>query len=53
MLYLNLGQGAKDFIQLRDQLRLALTWNRSDVAEEKIFTDTTMWPQGISFLLIV
>ncbi len=40
------GQGAKDVTQLRDQLRLALTWNRSDVAEEKIFTDTTMWPQG-------
>ena len=27
-----------------DQLKLALTWNRVDVAEEKIFTPDTDWP---------
>lgn len=26
------------------QLKLALTWNRVDVAEEKIFTPDTDWP---------
>ena len=40
------GQGAKDENQLKDQLKLALTWNRSDIAEEKIFTDSTIWSQG-------
>lgn len=29
-----------------DQLKLALTWNRVDVAEEKIFTPDTDWPNG-------
>ena len=27
-----------------DHLKLALTWNRVDVAEEKIFTPDTNWP---------
>ena len=27
-----------------DQLKLTLTWNRVDVAEEKIFTPDTDWP---------
>ena len=27
-----------------DQLKLALTWNRVDVAEEKIFTPDADWP---------
>ena len=42
-----------------DQLKLALTWNRVDVAEEKIFTPDTDWPvseqkkkmSGIAFAL--
>ena len=36
----SLGQGASQM----DQLKLALTWNRVDVAEEKIFTPDTDWP---------
>lgn len=37
-----LGKGASKL----DQLKLALTWNRVDVAEEKIFTPDTDWPSG-------
>lgn len=37
-----LGKGASKL----DQLKLALTWNRVDVAEEKIFTPDTDWPPG-------
>ena len=40
------GQGATNLDQLHDQLKLALTWNRSDVAEEKIFTQDISWPTG-------
>ncbi|XP_067038540.1 transient receptor potential cation channel subfamily M member 3-like isoform X2 [Acropora muricata] len=36
------GSGASKI----DQLKLALTWNRVDVAEEKIFTPDTDWPSG-------
>ena len=36
----SLGQGVSQI----DQLKLALTWNRVDVAEEKIFTPDTDWP---------
>ena len=36
----SLGKGASKL----DQLKLALTWNRIDVAEEKIFTPDTDWP---------
>ena len=36
----SLGQGASQM----DQLKLALTWNRVDVAEEKIFTPDADWP---------
>ena len=36
----SLGQGASQM----DQLKLALTWNRVDVAEEKIFTPDSDWP---------
>lgn len=35
-----LGQGANRM----DQLKLALTWNRVDMAEEKIFTPDADWP---------
>lgn len=35
----SLGEGASKM----DQLKLALTWNRVDVAEEKIFTPDTDW----------
>lgn len=38
----SLGEGASKM----DQLKLALTWNRVDVAEEKIFTPDTDWPSG-------
>ena len=43
-----LGQGAseKDTDQLYEQLTLALTWNRSDVAEEKIFNKDINWPES-------
>lgn len=50
----SLGEGASKM----DQLKLALTWNRVDVAEEKIFTPDTDWPvsekkkmSGIAFML--
>ena len=35
--------------QLKSQLRLALTWNRSDIAEDKIFTGTSevQWKTGV------
>ena len=36
----SLGQGASQM----DQLKLALTWNRVDMAEEKIFTPDADWP---------
>ena len=36
----SLGQGSSQM----DQLKLALTWNRVDVAEDKIFTPDTDWP---------
>ena len=36
----SLGKGTSKL----DQLKLALTWNRVDVAEEKIFTPDTDWP---------
>jgi len=29
-----------------EQLQLALTWNRSDVAEDKLFNQENMWPEG-------
>lgn len=32
--------------QLLEQLKLALTWNRSDIAEEKIFSQNVTWPTG-------
>ncbi|KAJ7392349.1 hypothetical protein OS493_012008 [Desmophyllum pertusum] len=38
----SLGQGSSQM----DQLKLALTWNRVDVAEDKIFTPDTDWPSG-------
>ena len=41
-----LGQGAKNLDQLHDQLKLALTWNRTDIAEEDIFTLDINWPSG-------
>lgn len=44
------GQGATNEKQLHDQLRLAITWNRSDIAEEKIFTQNIMWPSGPCWL---
>ena len=34
-----------------DQLKLALTWNRVDVAEEKIFTPDTDWPVSETLFL--
>ena len=37
-----LGQGAKN----EDQLKLAFTWNRSDIAEEKIFVKSYEWAPG-------
>ncbi len=40
------GQGATNLQQIHDQLKLALTWNRSDVAEEKIFALNHNWPTG-------
>ncbi|KAH3703778.1 hypothetical protein DPMN_078825 [Dreissena polymorpha] len=33
--------------QVIDQLRLALAWNRIDVAKSDIFTDDKQWPTGI------
>ena len=36
------GRGASRL----DQLRLSLKWNRADVAEEKIFTDSAVWEWG-------
>jgi hypothetical protein len=41
-----LGQEALTVSQLHDQLKLAITWNRSDVAEEKIFRPDVEWPSG-------
>ncbi|CAH1785123.1 unnamed protein product [Owenia fusiformis] len=41
------GQGASTPEQHLDQLKLALTWNRSDIAADKIFTDDITWPQGM------
>ena len=35
-----------DVHQLRDQLKLAITWNRCDIAEEKIFNRSIEWPTG-------
>lgn len=32
-----------------DQLRLALAWNRIDVAKSEIFTDDKRWPVRSSF----
>ncbi|XP_052244809.1 transient receptor potential cation channel subfamily M member-like 2 isoform X3 [Dreissena polymorpha] len=32
--------------QVMDQLRLALAWNRIDVAKSDIFTDDKQWPTG-------
>ena len=42
------GQGSneKDTDVLFAQLKLALTWDRSDVAEEKIFNKDISWPDG-------
>ena len=42
------GQGAseKDTSVLHKQLMLALTWNRSDIAEEQIFNKDINWPEG-------
>ncbi|ELT87598.1 hypothetical protein CAPTEDRAFT_226576 [Capitella teleta] len=40
------GQGAIDTKQLHDQLKLAITWNRCDIAEEKIFNLDMEWPTG-------
>ena len=37
--YTFLGRGAKPL----DQLRLALKWNRSDMAAEELFNDKTAW----------
>ena len=41
------GQAATSIHQLHDQLALALTWNRSDIAEEKIFNKDINWPPGM------
>lgn len=38
------GQGASKL----DQLTLALTWNRSDIAAEKILTDDITWEPGMT-----
>ena len=29
-----------------NQLKLALTWNRSDIAQEEIFREDVLWPTG-------
>lgn len=39
-------KGQKDFQSNIKQLELALTWNRSDVAEEKIFNQDVNFPEG-------
>ncbi|XP_059152108.1 transient receptor potential cation channel subfamily M member-like 2 isoform X2 [Physella acuta] len=33
--------------QVMDQLKLALAWNRIDVAKSEIFTDEKVWPTGM------
>ena len=47
-MFLRSGQGSneKDTDVLFAQLKLALTWDRSDVAEEKIFNKDISWPDG-------
>ena len=40
------GRGASNL----DQLKLALTWDRSDIAEEKIFSQNIDWPRGWPFI---
>lgn len=34
-----------------EQLSLALTWNRVDIARSEIFVYGQEWPEGINFLL--
>lgn len=41
-----LAKGNVEEQQRLDQLKLALTWNRTDIAEEKIFKDDQCWSQG-------
>lgn len=40
------GQGATEPEQLKDQLQLALAWNRSDIAAEKILLEDITWETG-------
>jgi hypothetical protein len=42
-LYVNSSAQGKANIR---QLQLALTWNRSDVAEDKLFGQENVWPEG-------
>lgn len=38
--------------QVMDQLKLALAWNRIDIAKSEIFTDERPWPvSGCPFVL--
>lgn len=42
-----IAEGAENSDEIRkNQLKLALTWDRADIAQEEIFREDVFWPKG-------
>lgn len=51
MKYIILAKAAEDSFEIRkNQLQLALTWNRADIAQEEIFREDVLWPPSMEYL---
>lgn len=49
--YIILAKAAEDSFEIRkNQLQLALTWNRADIAQEEIFREDVLWPPSMEDL---
>lgn len=49
--YIILAKAAEDSFEIRkNQLQLALTWNRADIAQEEIFREDVLWPPSMEYL---
>ena len=46
LLYIISAYSGADESQRLSQLKLALTWNRVDIAQEEIFREDVHWKQG-------
>lgn len=53
LIYIILAKAAENSFEIRkNQLQLALTWNRADIAQEEIFREDVLWPPSMEDLNI-